>query len=569
MTLRSQLMIATASLSLMVVFGCASGPTKVPVLDPALVAASMCGKPASAAPVDPDAPKPIPLISGLASVHYPVTSSNPDVQRYMDQGLALLYGFEYEQAWYSFAAALKLDPDCAMCAWGDAYAYGPNINSGDLSEKDATAARKRVAETLAAHKTLPERDRALLEALAIRYAANPPKDQGGVHAEAYANAMIAASQRWPDDDIIMILAAEAAMTARPWDYWEKGGHVALPWGGKAMHLVETVLARNPTQPEAIHLYIHLTENSDNPKRAEIYADKLGGLAPNSAHLVHMPSHTYYPLGRFKDSITINERAINIDEGMARTMGEDPAWYGYYFHHARFVMSAAQQVGDSATALRIAAQLEKGATVEKALKSEWSESTLALAIQARGQFQTPEQVLALPAPDKRLKIATLSWRAVRAEALARKGDLAGARREVAAVKKARAALTSKEWQSFAQRISEMAQGRVDLASGRYDLAAGHFRAAAALEGAFDYTEPPLWSEPADIALGRTLLASGDATGAQTAFDRALKVRPGNAYALWGRAQAEAKAGQGSASQASLTEFNKVWLGDKASIGLDSL
>jgi tetratricopeptide (TPR) repeat protein len=514
-TLRSQLMIATACLSLMGVFGCASGPTKTATLDPSLVAASMCGKPLSDAPADPEAPKPIPLIGGLASVQYPVTSSNPDVQRYMDQGLAMLYGFEYEKAWFSFAAALKLDPDCAMCAWGDAYAYGPNINSGELS------------------------------ALEIRYAANPPKDQAGVHAEAYANAMIEASNRWPDDDVIMILAAEAAMTARPWDYWEKGGHVALRWGGKAMHLVETVLARNPTQPEAIHLYIHLTENSDNPRRAEIYADKLGGLAPNSAHLVHMPSHTYYPLGRFKDSIIINERAINIDEGVARTMGEDPAWYGYYFHHARFVMSAAQQVGDSTTALRIAAQLEKGTTVEKALKSEWSESNLALAIQARGQFQTPEAVLALPAPDKRLKIATLTWRAVRAEALARKGDLTGARREVVALKKAREALTSKDWQSFAQRILEMAQGRVDLASGRYDLAAGHFRAAAELEGAFDYTEPPLWSEPADIALGRTLLALGDATGAQTAFERALKVRPGNAYALWGRAQAAAKAGQSGA------------------------
>lgn len=565
MRLQARLTTSAALFGVLSVLGCKTMPeaSAVKTIDPAILTGSMCGKPEGVA-----SDKPMPLIRGLAPIHYVISSSHPDVQSYFDQGISLLYGFEYAAAYQSFKKARTLDPNCAMCNWGMAMALGPNINNGDMADKDAAEARDLVAAALT-KPGLRDRDRALLEALAIRYAPNPPKDQGNVYAEKYADALITASQRWPQDDFVAVLAAEAAMTVRPWDYWEKGGHVALPWGGKAMALVETVLKRSPDQPEAIHLYIHLTENSDNPKRAEPYADRLGLLAPNSPHLIHMPSHTYYPLGRFADSIRINEQAIKVDEGMARELGESPVAFGYYFHHSRFIMSAAQQVGDGATALRIAAELEKQVPLDKALKSEWSESTLALALQARAQFEAPAQILAIRAPDRRLKLATLVWHGVRAEAYARKGDIGAARKELSAVDKMAAAISDKDWQGFVQRIVEMAHGRVDLAAGNYAAAAGHFRTAALREGEFDYSEPPLWDQPAETALGRVLLMTGDANGAKAAFEQALKRRPGNAYALWGRAQAETKMGDAAASRSSLADFDRIWLGPKDSLNLSAL
>ena len=562
MTFRARLTTSAALFCVLSVLGCKTVPT-ANTLDPAILAGSMCGKPESSA-----SDKPMPLITGLAPIHYAVSSTTPKVQGYFDQGISLLYGFEYDTAYKSFKAARTLDPECAMCAWGMAMALGPNINNGDMDDKDSAEARDLVVTALA-KPNLTERDRALLEALAIRYAPKPPKDQGNVFAEKYADALIKTSQRWPEDDFVTVLAAEAAMTARPWDYWEKGGHVALPWGGKAMDLVETVLKRSPDQPEAIHLYIHLTENSDNPRRAEPYADRLGLLAPNSPHLVHMPGHTYYPLGRFADSIRINEQAIKIDEGMARDLGESPVAYGYYFHHARFIMSAAQQVGDGPTALRMASDMEKLIPLDKALKSEHAEGVLALALLARSQFETPANMLAIKAPDRRLKLATLTWHAVRAEAYANIGKTGTALRELSAVDKAVALVTSKDTQGFVQRIVEMAHGRVDLAAGNYAAAASHFRTAALREGEFDYSEPPLWDQPAETALGRTLLMSGNAAGAKAAFDQALKMRPGNAYALWGRAQAEAKLGDVATSRDSLAAFDKIWLADKTAISLERL
>jgi len=566
MTWQARLMTSAALFGVLSVLGCWTAPvaSRTGTIDSAVLAGSMCGKPAGEATSDIT----MPLIKGLAPIHYAVFSTHPEVQSYFDQGISLLYGFEYETAYKSFKKARTLDPDCAMCAWGMAMALGPNINNGDMDDKDAAEARDLVAVALG-KSGLTDRDRALLAALAVRYAPNPPRDQGNVYAEKYADALSAGSQRWPEDDFVAVLAAEAAMTVHPWDYWEKGGHVALPWGGKAMALVETVLKRSPDQPEAIHLYIHLTENSDNPRRAEVYADRLGLLAPNSPHLVHMPSHTYYPLGRFADSIRVNERAIRVDEGMARDLGESPAAFGYYFHHARFIMSAAQQVGDSATALRTGAEMEKVIPLDKVLKSEWAESTLALILQARSQFETPKAILAITAPDGRLKLATLTWHSVRARAYADLGETGAARRELQAVDKAAAAVTSKDWQGFVQRIVEMAKGRVDLAVGNYASAAGHFRIVAQREGEFDYSEPPLWDQPAETALGRTLLMAGDAAGAKSAFEQGLKMRPGNAYALWGRAQAEAKLGDVAASRTSLAEFDKIWLADKRTIGMDRL
>lgn len=569
MTPKARLMIASSALACLITMGCA-GKAAAPVtatgaLDPAYLAAHACGKLDDAGDASD---KPIPLLGGLAPIHYTIPSKNPQTQLYFDQGIALLYGFEYETSYKSFKMAKTLDPDCAMCGWGMAMALGPNINNSDMKARDLDEARGLLAAAAKA-TDLTERDRTLIEALNIRYAAGASSATGNVWTEKFADAMGTAAQRSPDDDFVSVLAAESAMDVRPWDYWEPGGHVAKSWGARAMTLVETVLKRNPDQPEAMHLYIHLTEDSDNPRRAEPYADRLGMLAPNSPHLVHMPSHTYYPLGRFKDSIVVNEKAIVLDEGMARDLGDDPAWYGYYFHHARFIMSAAQQVGDGATALRLAAQMEQGAPLEKALKSEWSESTWALTLQARGQFEAPADVLALPAPDKRLKIATVAWYAVRAEAFARTGDFVSARKVLKALQKAHDAAKSKDWKVFVDLANEMAQGRVELAAGNNAAAIAHFRAAVAMDGQFGYDEPPLWFQPADIALGHALLVSGDAPGAKAAFEHALQVRPGNAYAQWGLAEAEARSGDVAASRTAMATFDGIWLGDKGAMTMDRL
>src|SRR5712692_2518879 len=68
------------------------------------------------------------LMPGLGDVHHAVSTKNPEAQRFFDQGLALIYAFNHDEALRSFERASELDPECAMAWWGVALAVGPNYN---------------------------------------------------------------------------------------------------------------------------------------------------------------------------------------------------------------------------------------------------------------------------------------------------------------------------------------------------------------------------------------------------------------------------------------------------------
>ena len=156
------------------------------------------------------------------------------------------------------------------------------------------------------------REQALIEALATRYSTDPDADPAAL-AGAYADAMAAARAQFPDDQDIAVLFADALMNTSPWDYWELDGRTLKGRLGEAAAALEGVLAANPDHPGAIHMYIHLTEASATPEKAEPYADRLAALMPAAGHIVHMPSHTYYRVGRYLDSLKTNLKAVGADE----------------------------------------------------------------------------------------------------------------------------------------------------------------------------------------------------------------------------------------------------------------
>ena len=291
------------------------------VLDPTRALARICGMPgggrpawfktlaaveaSGALPAPHDGPP--PLMTGLGDTHLPITTSSPRAQAYFDQGLALAYGFNHDAAVRAFRAAQALDPDCAMCFWGEAFAKGPNINApmDSAGAADAWKALKR-AEALGSRAS--DKERALIDALSERYVLEPQEDRGALDRR-YAAAMRATQAVYPDDDNVAVLAAEAIMDTRPWDYWEADARTPKGDIGEAIRMVEMVLTRNPDQAQAIHLYIHLMEASATPEKAEPYADRLAKpLTPAAGHLVHMPGHLFYRVGRFRDAIRVNVEA---------------------------------------------------------------------------------------------------------------------------------------------------------------------------------------------------------------------------------------------------------------------
>src|SRR5690606_13762792 len=167
-------------------------------------------------------------------------------------------------------------------------------------------------------------------------------------------------------------AAEAAMNTRPWDYWEADGLTAEPRIGEAVGFVETVLARNPDHPQAQHLYIHLLEASANPARAEVAADRLAAADIAAAgHLVHMPAHLYFRLGRFADSILANVAAMRADEAYLATAGPNLAYrYGYYPHNIHFIVASAQMAGVMDTAIKESRRLSQMLDPEISAQLGW-------------------------------------------------------------------------------------------------------------------------------------------------------------------------------------------------------
>jgi hypothetical protein len=162
-----------------------------------------------------------PLWDGLGSLTYKVTTSSAAAQSYFDQGLRLTHAFNHEEAQRAFRKAQKLDPDCAMCFWGEALVLGPNINMPMVEEAVAPAfAAAQRARALAA-KASPQ-EQALIAALSKRYADNPKADRAELDT-AYAAAMAQAAAQFPQDNEIAVLYAEALMDLSPWNYWQPAG----------------------------------------------------------------------------------------------------------------------------------------------------------------------------------------------------------------------------------------------------------------------------------------------------------------------------------------------------------
>ncbi|MGH7804769.1 MAG: hypothetical protein ACREQJ_10505, partial [Candidatus Binatia bacterium] len=291
------------------VAGCAKKEMVAPAEKPTAKKEEPAAGKASARRVVPEGAD-APLFNDLGSHHYPVTTTSKLAQRYFDQGLILAWGFNHAEAARSFREAQRLDPKCAMCSWGEAYVLGPNINK-PMDEADAVPAWKALQAAKAAAKNAGPKEQALIEALSKRYAEKAPKDRSGLDKD-YAAAMRKVAKAYPDDLEVQTIFAESLMDTMPWNYYEKGG-APKPATKEVVAALESVMAREPRHAGAIHLYIHAVEASSTPERAEAPADRLADLVPGAGHLVHMPSHIYFRVGRYQDANEANDRAATADE----------------------------------------------------------------------------------------------------------------------------------------------------------------------------------------------------------------------------------------------------------------
>lgn len=580
------MIVATTAIAAAVTIATAEGtspvsPGAAELLDPGYVAKSVCGPAlrrktevfnpgfllaatAAAAAAVPAAAEP-DLYGDLGSLTWKVTTKSPEAQAYFDQGLRLAYAFNHPEAARAFRAAQRKDPTCAMCYWGEAYVLGPNINLPMMPDAVAPAfAAVAQAQALASGATAKEQ--ALIAATARRYSANPAADRKALDA-AYADAMTAVAARYPEDDQVQLQLADALMNVQPWDYWQADR--ATPKGRAAEQLaaIETVLARSPDHPGAIHLYIHTVEASTDPERALAGADRLAGLMPGAGHLVHMPAHIYYRVGRYLDSLEVNRKAVAVDEAFLAKVGDGGIYpNSYYPHNVHFVLASALMAGDGPQAVAAAEKLSRLIPDQVARDVSALEAIKQGPYFAHARFSDPATVLALPEPAADFPFLAASRHYARGVARVRQGDLAGAaieREALAGIAAGDGLSRVTAWLVPAPEILRTAtlvlDGRIARAKGDLEAAAAAFTEAARLQDALPYMEPPFWYYPVRQSLAAVLLEAGRAEEARATFQASLVDAPNNAFALYGLMRAQETLGDAAGAAATKARFAAAWAG----------
>lgn len=503
----------------------------------------------------------------LAMTAYPISTEAEQAQIWFDHGLAYTFNFNHAAAIDAFRRAQAADPDCAMCYWGEAFALGPNINAAmeDAAAAPAHAAAQRALELSGGTS---ETEQALISAIVARYAAQAPADRAALDA-AFADAMETASRRFPADDLVAVVAAEANMDSQPWAYWDVTGRVAEGRTERTLELLETVLERRPDYPPAIHLYIHITEASTDPYRAARHADRLAELVPELGHLVHMPSHTYFRIGRWEQSLQHNIDAVAADAAFLASHEASPLYeYGYYVHNIHFALTSAQMGGDGETALEMATLLDEKLPAEMAGMQPWIQPIKAAPYYATAQFDTPEAALELPDPGDEFPFLQAAWRYARGKAFIRLGQSADARAEAAEIGYLAA---NSDWSGLdaggipAGAVLEISRqvllGRAAAWDGEYDAALDRLEDAVALQEALPYFEPPLWYYPVKQTLAAIALQAGQAERAEQLFLETLTESPNNAYALYGLQMAYRIQGQRAGRRHARALFRDAWMGPR--------
>jgi tetratricopeptide (TPR) repeat protein len=503
-----------------------------------------------------------PRLQNLGVHKFPVTTKSSRAQLFVNQGLNLAYGFNHAEAGRAFAEAARLDPNCAMAYWGQALVLGPNINAA-MTAEDEPKAFELAQKAVALRAKATPRERAYIDALAVRYTGKPADRQAA--DRGYADAMRKLTLTYRDDTDAKTIFAESLMDLRPWNYWSRDGE---PYAEtrEIQSALEQVLSRNPNHPGALHYWIHLWEPTDTPERAEAEADRLLPLMPGAGHVVHMPAHIYMRVGRHHDVVTSNQKAAQADEEyIAQCHAQGLYPLGYYPHNLHFIWMGATASGQSRLALDAARKVAAAIPAEALGSVPILQGFLVVPYWAMVRFAEWPAILADKGPQHDTPFTRGAWRYARAMAFTATGQLAEADRELGQLKvvvedpalKANVTFSNNTGYAILRIAPELVAGEIAAKRKDWDTALVHLERAVRYEDALIYQEPPDWPSPVRQNLGAVLLEAGRPDEAEAVYWEDLKKNPGTGWSLYGLLQA-LKAQKKDADAALIEQrFQKAW------------
>jgi len=521
------------------------------------------------------AARPVELLADLGHHHHPITTQNPEAQKFFDQGLTLLYGFNHAEAARYFQRAAELDPEAAMPYWGLALSIGPNYNDTAVDQTRASATYEAVQAALARAAKASPREQAYIRAVAERYASPDANADWKAQHIAYSDSMRELVGQYPDDLDAATMFAESLMMLRPWQLWTQDGEPA-PGTLELVAVLESVLKRDPQHPGANHFYIHAVEASPNLERAIPSAMRLMDLVPGAGHLVHMPGHIFLQTGDYELAAATNVKAAESDRKFVErtaTRGIYPAMY--WTHNIHFIAYARMQQGRYAAARQAAEDMVRN-VADGVAEMQMLEGFLTYPLSVDLRFREWDAILAAAAPDPDRKLTTAFWHYARAMAYAGQGKSRAAAREQRRFSAARAAVPEEHRyliNNSAADFLEVAGATLEaqLAALRKDGPGSiqRMRKAAELQAALEYDEPPPWFYPIAQSVGAALLRASQASEAEAVFRQALERQPRDGrllFGLWQSLRAQERVGE---AQLVERQFRAAWRDATSPLRLDDL
>jgi tetratricopeptide (TPR) repeat protein len=500
-----------------------------------------------------------PMLGGLGTWQFLISTSNPKSQQFFDQGMRLFYAFNHDESARAFRESARLDPKNAMAHWGEALALGPNINAPLDAERHAKA-WTAIELALALRSHASEKERALIEALALRYSRNTSADRVPLD-RAYADAMRRVAERYPNDADINVLYASSVMDTMPWSYWNRDGS-PRPGTLDVIRTLETVIAAHPNHAGAHHFYIHIAEASDNPDRALRSADTLADLMPAAGHMVHMPSHIYLRVGRYADAAAANERAIVADEDyLAQCQAQGMYPNGYYSHNLHFLWFVSSLEGRSTIAIDAARKLAEKVPHHMAGQNGAGHDLPIVPLYAYVRFGKWTEILTSPKPADSMEYALGIWHYARGLAFVARDQVDRAEAELQALE----AITTRETFKSTFKESPLLSNleiatrivRAEIAARQGDIrmAVAQLSEAVSLQDEQSYMEPTYWHYPVRHTLGAVLLEAGRTEEAERVYREDLRRNRENGWALFGLMQSLEQKSEERATIAA--RFRKAW------------
>jgi len=476
--------------------------------------------------------------SGLGTFTRPISSSNKDAQAFSDQGFQMMYAFAKPEAIRSFREAWKRDPDCAICYWGEAWAWGSYLNSA-MNAEEAPHAYAAVQKAIALKDKANARERALIDALAVRYVETFDPEKRIDQDKAYAEAIGKVAASYPDDLDIATLHADALFLLEP----RRGTRDIKSESVQRLHRVlERILAKDVHHPGACHLYVHATESTVVPERAAACAEFLGRSIPGASHINHMPSHTWNEVGRWGDSVRANLEAWHSD--LKAAIGEGFAIYPA--HNLHMLLYAASMDGQGAIAMQAGKDYTK-------LTGETYYQVLTMI--RFGRFDEVLEVKNRPTP----VILGGFWDFAQGYAELRTGNADFARVYLDRVKKA--ADTSKDVfrehtaRNLLGTVAGILEGEILLAAGDTNGAIAALEHAVAIEDQLGYDEPEPLPFAARHWLGAAFVEAKRFEDAERVYREELADHPHNGWSLLGLQKS--LAGRGTSSREVDEDLAKSW------------